>query len=331
MAHAPVLPRTLAEIRRPVAREMEVFEQRFRQAMRSKVALLDRVMHYIVKSKGKQVRPLFTLLSARQFGPINEAGYTAAALIELLHTATLVHDDVVDDSNMRRGFFSINALWKNKVAVLVGDYLLSKGLLLAVEQEQFSLLHTVSTAVREMSEGELLQMEKARGLNFKEEVYFDIIRKKTASLIAACCASGAQAGGATDAQVDLMHRFGTHAGTAFQIKDDLFDYGSGQDTGKPSGIDIKEGKLTLPLIYALQQVDAKDRRWMVRTVKHESSDGKAVERLMAKVVETGGINHARKCMYGQRDQALGLLHQLPPTEARLALEGLLEMTVERNK
>jgi octaprenyl-diphosphate synthase len=284
-----------------------------------------------VQRKGKQMRPLFTLLSARQFGPVNEAGYTAASLIELLHTATLVHDDVVDDSNMRRGFFSINALWKNKVAVLVGDYLLSKGLLLAVEHQQFELLRIVSTAVREMSEGELLQMEKARGLNFKEDVYFDIIRKKTASLIAACCASGAHAGGATPEQAALMRRFGAHAGTAFQIKDDLFDYGAGQNVGKPTGIDIKEGKLTLPLIYALQHVDAKDRRWMVRTVKHESADNKAVARLVAKVVETGGIAHARQRMYEQRDLALEVLRQLPPTEARHALEGLLEMTVERNK
>lgn len=325
------IPVSLDEIRKPVAAEMDHFEQRFRQAVKSKVALLDRVMHYIVKRKGKQVRPLFTLLSAKLFAPVNEAGYTAASLIELLHTATLVHDDVVDDSNMRRGFFSINALWKNKVAVLVGDYLLSKGLLLAVEQKQFGLLEIVSTAVREMSEGELLQMEKARGLNFKEEVYFDIIRKKTASLIAACCASGALAGGASAQEVDLMRRFGLHAGTAFQIKDDLFDYGAGLDVGKPTGIDIKEGKLTLPLIHALQQVDARDRRWMVRTVKNESHDGKAVEKLVAKVVEAGGIAYARKMMYEQRDQALALLRQLPPTEARMALEGLLEMTVERNK
>ncbi|MCB0772325.1 MAG: polyprenyl synthetase family protein [Flavobacteriales bacterium] len=325
------VPRTFAEIRMPVAAEMERFEQRFRQAMSSKVALLDRVMHYIVQRKGKQMRPLFTLLSARQFGPVNEAGYTAASLIELLHTATLVHDDVVDDSHMRRGFFSINALWKNKIAVLVGDYLLSKGLLLSVEQGQFELLRIVSTAVREMSEGELLQMEKARGLNFSEQVYFDIIRKKTASLIAACCASGAHAGGADPAQVALMHDFGVHAGTAFQIKDDLFDYGAGRDLGKPTGIDIKEGKLTLPLIHALQQVDAKDRRWMVRTVKDHASDNKAVARLVAKVVEAGGIAHARARMYEQRDQALALLRQLPANEARLALEGLLELTVEREK
>ena len=331
VAHPGTVPLSLSEIRKPVAAEMDLFEQRFREAMRSKVALLDRVMHYIVQRKGKQMRPLFTLLSARQFGPVNEAGYTAASLIELLHTATLVHDDVVDDSNLRRGFFSINALWKNKIAVLVGDYLLSKGLLLSVEKEQFELLRIVSTAVREMSEGELLQMEKARGLNFKEDVYFDIIRKKTASLIAACCASGAHAGGASVEQIALMHRFGMHAGTAFQIKDDLFDYGAGQDVGKPTGIDIKEGKLTLPLIHALQQVDPKDRRWMVRTVKHDSSNGKAVARLVAKVVEAGGIDHAKEKMYEQRDLALELLRQLPATDARYSLEGLLQMTVERNK
>ncbi len=333
MIAAPVapVPLSMAEIRRPVAAEMDLFELRFREAMRSKVPLLDRVMHYIVQRKGKQMRPLFTLLSARQFGPVNEAGYTAASLIELLHTATLVHDDVVDESHMRRGFFSINALWKNKVAVLVGDYLLSKGLLLAVEHEQFELLRIVSTAVREMSEGELLQMEKARGLNFSEEVYFEIIRKKTASLIAACCASGAFAGGGQPAQVDVMRRFGTHAGIAFQIKDDLFDYGAGKNLGKPTGIDIKEGKLTLPLIHALRSVDAQDRQWMVRVVKHESGNNKAVARLVEKVVEAGGISHARQCMYAERDLALNELRQLPPTDARHALEGLLEMTVERSK
>jgi octaprenyl-diphosphate synthase len=325
------VPLSMAEIRRPVAAEMDRFELRFREAMRSKVPLLDRVMHYIVQRKGKQMRPLFTLLSARQFGPVNEAGYTAASLIELLHTATLVHDDVVDDSNMRRGFFSINALWKNKVAVLVGDYLLSKGLLLAVEHEQFELLRIVSTAVREMSEGELLQMEKARGLNFSEEVYFHIIRKKTASLIAACCASGAFAGGASPAQVELMRRFGTHAGIAFQIKDDLFDYGAGKNVGKPTGIDIKEGKLTLPLIHALRTVGAADRRWMVRVVKHESGSDKAVARLVAMVVEAGGIDHARQRMYAERNLALNELRQLPPTDARHALDGLLELTVERSK
>ena len=310
---------------------MAIFERRFREAMRSKVPLLDRVMHYIVQRKGKQMRPLFTLLSARQFGPLNEAAYTAASLVELLHTATLVHDDVVDNSDRRRGFFSINALWKNKVAVLVGDYLLSKGLLLAVDQGQFGLLRTVSTAVREMSEGELLQMEKARGLNFDEGVYFEIIRKKTASLIAACCASGAQAGGADEEQVALMQAFGEAAGMAFQVKDDLFDYGAGKGIGKPTGIDIKEGKLTLPLIHALHQAPASDRRWMVRTVKEAATNGRNVGRLVEMVAALGGIDHARNAMYAQRDKALTLLHRLEPTPARHALEGLLEMTVERTK
>ena len=323
--------RSTEEIQAPIAAEMREFERRFRDAMRSKAPLLDRIMHYIVQRKGKQMRPMFTLLSARQFGPIEDAGYTAASLIELLHTATLVHDDVVDDSSLRRGFFSINALWKNKVAVLVGDYLLSRGLLLAVEKGQFELLRIVSRAVREMSEGELLQIEKARGLNFKEEVYFDIIRQKTASLIAACCASGAAAGGASPDEVERMRTFGELTGIAFQIKDDLFDYGAGKNTGKPTGIDIKEKKLTLPLIHALQQVSAEDRRWMVRTVKHDNENNEAVARLITKVEQAGGISHATERMYAYRDQALAVLHTFPPTEARRSLEGLLHLTVERTK
>lgn len=299
--------------------------------MRSKAPLLDRIMHYIVQRKGKQMRPMFTLLCAKQFGAVNDAGYTAASLIELLHTATLVHDDVVDGSHLRRGFFSINALWKNKVAVLVGDYLLSRGLLLAVEKGQFELLRIVSRAVREMSEGELLQLEKARGLNFKEEVYFEIIRQKTASLIAACCASGAAAGGATPDEVERMRTFGEMTGIAFQIKDDLFDYGAGKNAGKPTGIDIKEKKLTLPLIHALRQVPSADRRWMVRTVKHDNENAEAVARVIAKVEEAGGIAHATTHMYAYRDRALAILHTFPRTEARDALEGLLQLTVERTR
>ena len=269
---------SIEDIQRPIAAEMKAFEPHFREAMRSRAALLDRIMHYIVKRKGKQMRPMFTLLSARQFGPINESAFVAASLIELLHTATLVHDDVVDGSPMRRGFFSINALWKNKIAVLVGDYLLSRGLLLAIDKGEFELLRLVSRAVREMSEGELLQLEKTRSLNFSEEVYFDIIRQKTASLIAACCACGASAAGRPPEEVERMRLFGELTGIAFQIKDDLFDYGSGAGTGKPTGIDIKEKKLTLPLIHALRQVPESDRRWMVKTVKHNNEDGKAVAR-----------------------------------------------------
>ncbi|HPF91732.1 MAG TPA: polyprenyl synthetase family protein [Flavobacteriales bacterium] len=319
------------EIQRPIEAEMKAFEPHFREAMRSKVALLDRVMHYIVKRKGKQMRPMFTLLSARLFGPVSDSAFTAASLIELLHTATLVHDDVVDDADMRRGFFSINALWKNKIAVLVGDYLLSRGLLLAVDKGEFDLLRIVSTAVREMSEGELLQLEKSRNMNFSEEVYFDIIRKKTASLIAACCASGTNAAGRPAEEVERMRQFGELTGIAFQIKDDLFDYGNGQDTGKPTGLDIKEKKLTLPLIHALRSVDARDRRWMVDVVKNHNTDDASVARLLRKVSEVGGIAHARERMYEYRDKALAILHGFERNEARDALEGLVHLTVERTK
>jgi octaprenyl-diphosphate synthase len=319
------------ELQRPIAEEMKAFEPHFREAMRSKAALLDRIMHYIVKRKGKQMRPMFTLLSARQFGPVNESAYTAASLIELLHTATLVHDDVVDGSPLRRGFFSINALWKNKIAVLVGDYLLSRGLLLAIDKGEFDLLRIVSKAVRDMSEGELLQLEKSRNLNFSEEIYFTIIRQKTASLIAACCASGASAAGRPADEVERMRLFGELTGIAFQIKDDLFDYGNGDGTGKPSGLDIKEKKLTLPLIHALQHVEASDRRWIVNTVKNNNEDGKAVARVIELVTQAGGIAHARKQMYSYRDQALAVLHSFPRTDARDGLEGLVQLTVERTK
>ncbi len=321
----------IEDIQRPIAAEMKAFEPHFREAMRSRAALLDRIMHYIVKRKGKQMRPMFTLLSARQFGPVSESAFTAASLIELLHTATLVHDDVVDGSSMRRGFFSINALWKNKIAVLVGDYLLSRGLLLAVDKGEFELLRIVSRAVREMSEGELLQLEKSRDLNFSEEIYFDIIRQKTASLIAACCACGASAAGRPPEEVERMRKFGELTGIAFQIKDDLFDYGSGKETGKPSGLDIKEKKLTLPLIHALRQVEKPERRWMVDTVKNRSHDGKAVARVIEVVTRVGGITHARERMLHYRDLALVELHTFPRTEARDALEGLVHLTVERER
>jgi len=322
---------TIEEIQRPIAAEMKAFEPHFREAMRSRAALLDRIMHYIVKRKGKQMRPMFTLLSARMFGPVNESAFVAASLIELLHTATLVHDDVVDGSPLRRGFFSINALWKNKIAVLVGDYLLSRGLLLAVDKGEFELLRIVSRSVREMSEGELLQLEKTRDLNYSEEVYFDIIRQKTASLIAACCASGASAAKRSAEEIELMRQFGENTGIAFQIKDDLFDYGSGEETGKPTGLDIKEKKLTLPLIHALQQVDSKDRRWMVNVVKNRNEDGRAVKKVVEMVTAAGGIAHANKMMYTYRDKAIAILHRFPHNEVRDSLEGLVQLTVERKK
>jgi octaprenyl-diphosphate synthase len=318
-----------------VEEEMRAFEQHFRQAMRSQAPLLDRITHYIVKRKGKQIRPMFTLLSALSFAPVGERAFTAASLIELLHTATLVHDDVVDGSHLRRGFFSISALWKNKIAVLVGDYLLSRGLLLAVDKGEFELLRIVSHAVQQMSEGELLQLERARALNFSEEVYFDIVRQKTASLIAACCASGAVAGGASTEEVARMHRFGELAGIAFQLKDDLFDYpgmGPGEaHTGKPSGLDIKEKKLTLPLIFALQHASKEDRRTMVHTVKHRNTDARAVAAVVDQVVRAGGIKHAQKRMLEHRDAALEVLRSFPTNEARLALEDLLQLTVERTR
>lgn len=322
---------TIDQIRSPIASEMEQFEVEFRNSMRSNTPLVDRIMHYIIKRKGKQMRPMFTLLSARMFGPVQQSGFVAASLIELLHTATLVHDDVVDGSPLRRGFFSINALWKNKIAVLVGDYLLSRGLLLAVDNNQFELLRIVSNAVREMSEGELLQLEKTRGLNFSEQVYFDIIRMKTASLIASCCASGASAGGASDEDVAKMKEFGELTGMAFQIKDDLFDYGNGHDTGKPTGLDIKEKKLTLPLIHSLQQVSSKDRRWMVNVVKNKSDDNRAVSQLLDKVTESGGISYSKNKMLEYRDRAISILHSFPESEARTSLEGLVQLTVERRK
>lgn len=321
----------MEEIQHPIAAEMKAFEPHFREAMRSRAALLDRIMHYIVKRKGKQMRPMFTLLSARQFGPVNESAFVAASLIELLHTATLVHDDVVDGSPMRRGFFSINALWKNKIAVLVGDYLLSRGLLLAVDKGEFDLLRIVSQAVREMSEGELLQLEKTRDLNFSEEVYFRIIRQKTASLIGACCAAGASAAKRPADEVERMRLFGELTGIAFQIKDDLFDYGNGDGIGKPSGLDIKEKKLTLPLIYALGKVGRSDRRWMVDTVKNNNEDGKAVARVIELVQEAGGIDHAKERMYHYRDEALAVLRTFPENGPRQALEGLVHLTVERRR
>src|SRR3954470_7304910 len=255
---------------------MDDFEKKFRSSMKSSVPLLDRITHYIVKRKGKQMRPMFVFLTAGLCGEINERSHRAATLIELLHTATLVHDDVVDDSNERRGFFSINALWKNKIAVLVGDYLLSKGLLLSVNNNDHHLLKIVSEAVKIMSEGELLQIEKARKLDIKEEIYFEIIRQKTASLIASCCACGAASTGASEEVVSKMHQFGELIGIAFQIKDDLFDYGPDGKIGKPTGIDIKESKMTLPLIHVLTLASSSDRRRIINIVKNHNTNGKKV-------------------------------------------------------
>ena len=309
---------------------MKEFEGKFRQFMKSKVMLLDTIMNYIVQRKGKQIRPMFVFLTAGCVGTISEKTYRGAALIELLHTATLVHDDVVDDSNYRRGFFSINAIWKNKIAVLVGDYLLSKGLLLSVENKDFDLLTSVSTAVREMSEGELLQIEKARKLDITEEVYFDIITKKTATLISACCAIGVQSTDADEKYAEIARNFGEKVGIAFQIKDDLFDYGDAE-IGKPLGIDIKEKKMTLPLIYALQNTTRSNKKHIIQIIKNESENPKKVREVIDFVKSTGGLQYANLRMNEYANEAKILLQQFPESSYRKSLEDLISYTIERNK
>lgn len=314
--------------RQIISDELVEFEAHFRDALKSKVAFLDRIMQYVVKRKGKQLRPMFVLLSAKLGGPINGTSYRAASLVELLHTATLVHDDVVDDALERRGFFSINALWKNKIAVLVGDYLLTRGLLLSLNNKDYKALQILSEAVKEMSEGELLQMEKARNLNLKEDIYYDIIKGKTASLLASACAAGASSTFDDDAMVEKMRLFGEKTGMAFQIKDDLFDYGSA-DVGKPTGNDIREKKLTLPIIYALNNCDAATRRKMIYIVKNQNKDKDKVQFVINEVRKAGGIEYATKKMFAFRDEALALLHEFPRTDVRDALEELVRYTTDR--
>src|SRR6056297_1305846 len=291
---------------------MELFESKFRESMTSKVALLNRITHYIVNRKGKQMRPMFVFLTAKLLnnGTVNERTYRGAAVIELIHTATLVHDDVVDESMKRRGFFSINALWKNKIAVLVGDYLLSKGLLLSIDNGDFDLLRIISVAVREMSEGELLQIEKARRLDITEDIYYEIIRQKTATLIAACCSLGAASVRPDSPEVQKMRKFGELIGMAFQIKDDLFDYGN-ERIGKPTGIDIKEQKMTLPLIFVLNKVSKKEKTWLINSVKNHNKDKKRVNEVIAFVREQGGLEYAVSKMKDFQQKALALLEDYP--------------------
>ncbi|MCC5930175.1 MAG: polyprenyl synthetase family protein [Cyclobacteriaceae bacterium] len=320
----------LKDIKAPIATEMEIFEKKFRGAMKSNVLLLDKIMTYIVKRKGKQMRPMFVFLSAGVAGEIQESTYRGAALIELLHTATLVHDDVVDDAHYRRGFFSINALWKNKIAVLVGDYLLSKGLLLSLEHDDFELLKIVSNAVREMSEGELLQMEKARKLDIDEAVYYDIIRQKTASLIASCCAVGASSSGADPEMVEKLRYFGEKIGMAFQIKDDLFDYGAAE-IGKPLGIDIKEKKMTLPLIHALKQISGLERVQLIYKIKHRSHKSKVIAEVIEFVKNKGGIEYATGVMEHYYQEAMEVLSTFPQNEFTEALSQLVTYTINRKK
>lgn len=322
---------TFNEIKQPVKQELEVFQRTFKESLKTSVSLLDLITRYIVKRKGKQMRPLFVFLSAGLFGKNNEHTQRAAALIEILHTATLVHDDVVDDSNLRRGFFSINALWKNKAAVLVGDFLLSKGMLLALENKEYQLLEIVSHATKQMSEGELLQIEKARKLDITEEVYFDVIRMKTASLIASCCAAGAASAGASEEQIEKMQKFGEHVGIAFQIRDDLFDFDKGNNSGKPVGGDIKEKKMTLPLIYTLNQLGTLERQKNILDIKYRSRNNTTINRIIQLVNQSGGIEYAKKKMDEHLQTAIGLLNDFEDSEIKRALIGLVEYSINRKK
>ena len=310
---------------------MKLFEKKFKQSLQSKVPLLDRIMHYIIKRKGKQMRPMFVFLTAQLFGEVNDKSYRAASLIELLHTATLVHDDVVDEANLRRGFFSVNALWKNKIAVLVGDFLLSKGLLLSVENEDYDLLKIVSSAVKDMSEGELLQIEKARKLDIEESVYFDIIRKKTAVLISSCCACGASSMNQNKEIIKKLYLFGEKVGIAFQIKDDLFDYTQSSFIGKPTGIDIREQKMTLPLIYTLNNVDKKTKNGIINTVKNDHKNVKKVSDLIELVKNTGGLKYASEIMKNYQKEALTILSEFPDSDAKNSLELLVDYVINRKK
>lgn len=321
----------LKEIKAPISSHLDLFESKFRHSMKTRVALLNTITRYILKRKGKQMRPMFVFFAAGITGTISDSSYRAASLIELLHTATLVHDDVVDDSNLRRGFFSINALWKNKIAVLVGDYLLSRGLLLALDHDEFDLLKIVSNATREMSEGELLQIEKARRLDIEEDVYFEIIRKKTASLIASCCAAGAHSAGASPEVVKKMHQIGEYVGIAFQIKDDLFDYQDNKKAGKPNGIDIKERKMTLPLIYMLNNSSFIEKRKVVNIVKNHNNNYDKVSGVISMVNQSGGIEYATQKMTEYRQKAFDMLADFPDSPMRRSLEQLVTYTTERSR
>lgn len=321
---------SVKEIMAPIDSEMNEFEVRFRESMKSKVPLLDKITHYIIRRKGKQMRPMFIFLTAKMLGEMNDKAYDAASLVELLHTASLVHDDVVDDANERRGFFSVNALWKNKIAVLVGDFMLSRVLLLSIEKNNVRLLEIVARAVREMSEGELLQIEKARRLDITEEVYFDVIRQKTASLIATCCESGAVAVDRED-MAPSMRKFGELVGLAFQVKDDIFDYGTPGNIGKPTGIDIRERKMTLPLIYTLNTAPIEVKKELINIVKNHNENPKKVQRAIDLVHQHGGIAYAHKKMMELKDEALNMLIDIPDSEAKRSIIGLVEYTTLREK
>ncbi|MDG1148504.1 MAG: polyprenyl synthetase family protein [Crocinitomicaceae bacterium] len=321
---------SVKQIMAPVTSEMMEFENRFRVSMKSKVPMLNKITHYIIRRKGKQMRPMFIFLTAKMLGNVNDKTYDGATLVELLHTASLVHDDVVDDANERRGFFSVNALWKNKIAVLVGDYMLSKVLLLSIEKNNSNLLEVVARAVKEMSEGELLQIEKARKLDITEEVYFDVIRKKTASLISTCCELGALSVDRLD-QRENMRVFGELIGIAFQLKDDIFDYGEPGQIGKPTGLDIRERKMTLPLIYVLNNGPKEVRKELINIVKNQNENPKKVKRAVKLVIDHGGIEYAHKRMLEYKEKALDLIKDIPHSDSKESIIGLVEYTTTRKK
>lgn len=321
---------SVKQIMAPITSEMSEFETRFRASMKSKVPMLDKVTHYIIRRKGKQMRPMFIFLTAKMLGDVNDKTYDGATLVELLHTASLVHDDVVDDANERRGFFSVNALWKNKIAVLVGDYMLSKVLLLSIEKNNTHLLEVVARAVKEMSEGELLQIEKARKLDITEEIYFDVIRQKTASLISTCCELGALSVDRID-QRDNMRQFGELIGIAFQLKDDIFDYGEPGQIGKPTGLDIRERKMTLPLIYVLNTAPEEVKKELINIVKNHNENPKKVKRAVSLVIEHGGIEYAHKRMLEYKEKALSLIKDIPSSDSKESVIGLVEYTTTRKK
>jgi octaprenyl-diphosphate synthase len=324
------MPQELDQVRAVIEDELKIFDVHFKEAMKSNVGLLDRITYYIAQTKGKQVRPMFVLLCAKTVSEVSQLTYNSASLIELLHTASLVHDDVVDDSNQRRGFFSINALWKNKISVLVGDFFFSKGFLLALEEKNYTGLHIISKAVKELSEGEILQIEKARKLDIEEDVYFDIIRQKTASLIGAACSAGAASVTEDEEIINRFWKLGENIGIAFQIKDDLFDYGT-DDIGKPLGIDIKEQKMTLPLIYVMNKSSNAKKRWMKSIVKRHNTNKKKVNELIDYVKKNGGMEYATTKMHEYKEKAISILHEFQDNEARRALEKLIVFSIERKK
>ncbi len=321
----------LDKIQKPIESEMKSFVPYFKESMKSKVPLLSIITNYILRGKGKQMRPMFVFLSAKLCGEITKSTYNAAVMIEMLHTATLIHDDVVDNSDERRGFFSVKALWRSKIAVLVGDYMLGKGMLLAVENEEYSLLKIISNAVREMSEGELLQIEKARRLDIDESIYFEIIRKKTAVLIASCTEIGAKSVNASNEQVEKMRLFGEYVGIAFQIRDDIFDYQKTNVIGKPTGNDIQEKKMTLPIIYAINNAPLSEKRQVLRAINNYKKDSKTVENIIKFVVEKGGIDYAQKVMLAYHAKAMDILATFADSQAKTSLVELLNYTVSRKK